>query len=91
MERLNKVLRGGLFTGWLWEATGLVEETKREMECEKEKEKGDDVKGTMGMSRAQESVPKSTATKETLRKSTTRRDRISTDRDWKNREGRLRY
>ena len=36
------MLRGGLFTGWLWEATGLVEETKREMESEKEKEKGDD-------------------------------------------------
>ena len=48
----NKVMRGGRFTGWLWEVAGLVgESTKRETEKgketknESEREK-DKVKGT---------------------------------------------
>lgn len=36
LQESNKVMKGGKFTGWLWDAAGLVK-TERE---EREKEKG---------------------------------------------------
>lgn len=38
----NKAVRGGRFTGWLWEIAGLVEGVKKEREREKEMEAGHD-------------------------------------------------
>lgn len=34
----KKVMRGGRFTGWLWELARLVEKPKKEKETETEKE-----------------------------------------------------
>lgn len=38
LEDSNKVMRGGRFTGWLWELAGLVEEPEKERETGDERE-----------------------------------------------------
>ena len=36
LQDSNKVMRGGKFTGWLWEAAGLMQEREERKEKERE-------------------------------------------------------